>query len=107
MGYAWGIHWDDIVLLYIYKKGSTYITELTEKVTKHPQRTYRVIHRLEGSGLIRSEYCVMTTPDNKPLGIMRIITLTDKGKKYVEDKLLPKLRELLDKIPYIDNGKTS
>ena len=89
-----GFHWEDLVLLYIFKKGATYFSDIMYNVTYHPQRTARVINKLERQGLIQSEYRDYTTPEGKPIKKMRIITLTEKGLEYVKNHLLPKIKNM-------------
>jgi len=80
--------WDDMVLLYIYKKGLSWWQDITRNVTKHPERTRRVLDRLEALGFIKSEYkMVQLLPNTYPFK-QRIIVLTEKGKEYVEKYLL-------------------
>ena len=95
--------YEELVLLYIYSKGATYFNELVREVTGHPQRTSNILKILEQYGLIQSEYRRFPIPSKRgirPGPEMRIITLTDRGKEFVEKQILPKLQS------YGETGQT-
>lgn len=87
-----GSHWEDKLLLYLYYNKSSYFRDVTINVTKHPYRTVKLLSRLEQAGLIKSEYIPFTLPNGKRMKMLRVITLTEEGKKYVEEVLLPKYK---------------
>ena len=100
-------HYDNIVLLFIYFRGFSYFNEITRLITNHPQRTYRIMKRLERLGLIETDLVPFKSPNGKIVSRLRVMVLTPKGKEYVETKLLPRYQEYKEYIAKLLDGTTS
>ena len=81
-------HNDAKVLLYLYHHGEAHLNKINKYVLKHPQRTQRVVNRLIARGFIEDRYVMVRAPEGQGCWVARVLRLTDKGKKYVEEVLL-------------------